>query len=403
MAVRRRRQLPPRSPRRFSKRKSQRVQRHLNRRSQRLAAIDRRLIQNFEWPIFVMGLSLAIIGVVNLISASPEQTGGIPDTAWRQLIWTGVGLGALVVTLLLDYRNLQRLAFPLYFLCIGLLAAVLLTGPIIGGSQRWLVFGSIRLQPSEPTKLAVMILFARLLARRTSNAEIGLTDLVAPALLMAVPAALVLRQPDLGTTLLILIVPGTYLLVARVRIRSLVSLAAAGAAAALTGWFFYLHDYQKERVLTFLNPERDPLGAAYHAIQSRIAVGSGGLFGKGYLRGPQSQLDFLPEQQTDFVFSVLAEEWGFVGAGAVLLLYLGMMIRGLMIAHASRDLFGTYLAVGVVALFFWAGAINVGMVVGVLPVVGVPLPMLSYGGSSLLTCMIGLGLLMNISMRRYIF
>ncbi len=368
-----------------------------------MPAIDRRLIQNFEWPIFVMGLLLAAIGVINLISASPEQTGGIPQTAWRQLMWTGIGLAALLVALAPDYRNLERLAWPIYLGCIALLVAVLVTAPIIGGSQRWLVYGSFRLQPSELTKLAMLLLFARMLARRSSPDEIGLTDLVGPALLIAVPAVLVLRQPDLGTTLLILIVPGTYLLVARVRLLSLVSLGAAGVAAAATGWLFYLHDYQKERVLTFLNPERDPLGAAYHAIQSRIAVGSGGLFGKGFLRGPQSQLDFLPEQQTDFVFSVLAEEWGFVGAAAVLLLYLGIMIRGLMIAHASKDQFGAYLAVGVVALFFWAGAINVGMVLGVLPVVGVPLPLLSYGGSSLLTCMIAMGLLMNVSMRRYVF
>ncbi len=368
-----------------------------------MSIIDRRLIQNFEWPIFSMGLLLAGIGVINLISASPEQTGAIPSTAWRQLLWLGIGLGALFVTMIIDYRNLERLAFPIYFACVGLLVAVLVAGPIIGGSQRWIVFGSARLQPSELTKLAMLVLFARMLGRRTSTTEIGLADLIIPAMLIAVPAALVLRQPDLGTTLLILIVPGTFLLVARVRTTLLASLAGGGIVAAASGWFFYLHDYQKERVFTFLNPERDPLGAAYHAIQSRIAVGSGGLFGKGYLRGPQSQLDFLPEQQTDFVFSVLAEEWGFVGAGFVLLLYLGILIRGLMIANASKDQFGAYLAVGVVALFFWAGAINVGMVVGVLPVVGVPLPFLSYGGSSLLTCMIGLGLIMNVSRRRYVF
>jgi rod shape determining protein RodA len=188
-----------------------------------------------------------------------------------------------------------------------------------------------------------------------------------------------------------------------VRVSSLVLIASAGIVAVTVAWFFFLHDYQKERVFTFLNPERDPLGAAYHSIQAQIAVGSGGLFGKGFMLGSQSQLDFLPEEQTDFVFSVLGEEWGFIGSATVLLLYLGILIRGLMIAHSSKDLFGAYLAVGIVALFFWAGAINVGMVIGVLPVVGVPLPMLSYGGSALLTCMVALGLLMNVSMRRYIF
>ncbi len=165
----------------------------------------------------------------------------------------------------------------------------------------------------------------------------------------------------------------------------------------------YLRDYQKERLFTFLDPERDPLGAAYHAIQSQIAVGSGGLLGEGFLQGTQSQLDFLPEQQTDFVFSVLAEEWGFVGAGLVLGVYVALMLRGLIIARVSKDVFGCGLALGVAALFFWSGAINVGMVLGVLPVVGVPLPLLSYGGSSLLTCFIGTGLMMNVSMRRYVF
>ena len=157
------------------------------------------------------------------------------------------------------------------------------------------------------------------------------------------------------------------------RVFSFVLLALFGIGAAAVAWFFFLHDYQKERVFTFLNPERDPLGAAYHAIQSQIAVGSGGLFGKGFGQGSQSQLDFLPEQQTDFVFSVLGEEWGFVGVAVVLLLYLGILLRGLMIAHSSKDLFGSYLALGIVALFFWAGVINIGMVIGVLPVVGVPL------------------------------
>jgi rod shape determining protein RodA len=263
--------------------------------------------------------------------------------------------------------------------------------------------GFARLQPSELAKVAMILLFSRLLARRTSSREMGLLDLLAPAVLIGIPAALVLKQPDLGTTLVIGAVSCSYLLVARVRLASLVTLALGGIVAAAGAWMFFLHDYQKERVLTFLDPERDPLGSAYHAIQSQIAIGSGGLLGKGFLRGPQTQLDFLPEQQTDFVFSVLGEEWGFVGAAVMLLLYLGLVLRGLQIAHVSKDLFGTYLAVGVVALFFWAGAINVGMVIGVLPVVGVPLPMFSYGGSSLLTCMIAIGLLMNVSMRRYLF
>jgi rod shape determining protein RodA len=261
----------------------------------------------------------------------------------------------------------------------------------------------VNLQPSELAKLAMILLFARLLSRRTTAVAMGLLDLALPGILIAIPAALILKQPDLGTTLVVSVVSVSFLAVTRVRFSSLLTLGTAGVAGITTAWFFFLHDYQKERVFTFLNPERDPLGAAYHSIQGLIAVGSGGLFGKGFLQGSQSQLDFLPEQQTDFVFSVLGEEWGFVGTATMLLLYLGILIRGLMIAHSSKDLFGAYVSVGVVALFFWAGAINIGMVIGVFPVVGVPLPLLSYGGSALLTCMVALGLLMNVSMRRYVF
>jgi len=368
-----------------------------------MPGIDRRLIQNFEWPIFVMGLGVALIGIVNLISASPERGAFLPDTAWRQVVWMALGLALLLATLLLDYRTLERIAIPFYGGVILLLVAVLFIGRIVNGSQRWIDLGPFNLQPSELAKLALIILFARLLARRSATSSIGLLDLIFPALLVAIPAALVVKQPDLGTALVLCVVSASFLAVTRVRVGSLVLIVAGAVAAVTVAWLFFLHDYQKERVFTFMNPERDPLGAAYHAIQSQIAVGSGGLFGKGFLHGSQSQLDFLPEEQTDFVFSVLGEEWGFVGTATVLLLYLGILIRGLMIAHSSKDLFGAYLAVGIVSLFFWAGAINVGMVIGVLPVVGVPLPMLSYGGSALLTCMIALGLLMNVSMRRYIF
>jgi rod shape determining protein RodA len=218
-----------------------------------------------------------------------------------------------------------------------------------------------------------------------------------------IPAALVFKQPDLGSGLLLLLIAGSFLLLVPVPIRSLGWMAVVSGAAALGTWFFYLHEYQKERILTFLNPDRDPLGSAYHTIQSQIAVGSGGLLGKGFLEGSQSQLQFLPEQPTDFVFSVLAEEWGFIGAGFVLLLYLALLLRGLVVARTAKDLFGTALALGAVAMLFWPAAVNLAMVIGLLPVVGTPLPFLSYGGSSLLVSFAAIGLLMNISMRRYLF
>jgi rod shape determining protein RodA len=368
-----------------------------------MPAIDRRLIQNFEWPLFSLVVGLSLIGVINLVSAAPETSTWLPATAKRQLYWFLIGVVALFAAIIPDYRTLRRLAFPVYVLGIGLLVAVLIVGPVINGSQRWIVTGPFRTQPAEFMKLAIIILCSRLLARRGGTTPVGLSELLAPAVLVAIPVALVLRQPDLGTAMLIALLAGTYLLVARIRLATLAGLGAVGILGASGSWFYYLHDYQKERVLTFLNPERDPLGSAYHAIQSQIAVGSGGFFGKGFLQGSQSQRGFLPEQQTDFVFSVLAEEWGFVGAAFVMLLYLGIILRALMIARASKDQFGANLAIGVSALFFWAALVNIGMVLGLAPVVGVPLPLFSYGGSSLLTCLIGAGLLMNISMRRYVF
>jgi rod shape determining protein RodA len=369
-----------------------------------MPGIDRRLIQHFDWSLFGTALLLALVGVGNLVSAAPESAAtGMPDTALRQLTFLGIGLIVLLVALIPDYRILERLALPLYLGTLVLLVVLLFAGPVINGSQRWLVMGSLRLQPSELAKLALLVLFARILTRRATAPELRLRDLIGPALLAAAPVALVLRQPDLGTAMLLALIAGTFILFSRIRIRSLLWLGAAGVAAAGSAWFFYLHDYQKERVLTFLDPDRDPLGSAYHAIQSQIAVGSGGWFGMGFMRGPQSQLDFLPEQQTDFVFSVLAEEWGFVGAALVLLLYLAILVRGLLVARDAKEPFGAYLAIGIVALLFWPVVINVAMVIGLAPVVGVPLPLLSYGGSSLITCMAGLGLLINVSMRRYVF
>ena len=361
------------------------------------------MIQHFEWPVFGLALGLAFVGIVNLISAAPEQAGAIPATVTRQIGWLGLGLVGLVLALVPDYRSLERFALAFWGLAVALLVLVLVVGPVIKGAQRWIVLGPGQLQPSELAKLALVVVLARVLARLSSAPELGLRHLGVPALLVAAPIALVLRQPDLGTALVLALLAGTLVLFSKIRFGSVAWLGAAGMAAASFAWVFTLHDYQKKRVLTFLDPDRDPLGVAYHAIQSQIAIGSGGFFGKGFRAGSQSQLDFLPEQQTDFVFSVLGEEWGFLGAAIVLVLYLALLVRGLAIARASKDLFGAFLAIGVVALLFWPCAINVAMVLGTAPVVGIALPFLSYGGSALVTTMVGIGLLMNVSMRRYLF
>lgn len=368
-----------------------------------MSGIDRRQLETFEWPLFAMAFALTAIGIVNLVSAAPEQVGGIPPTAMRQLAVFGVGLVAMALTLLVDYRTLGRLAAPIFVGTVVLLVAVLVTGPVIKGAQRWLVLGPLRIQPSELAKLGCVLIIARWLDRNSEQSEMRLSHLIPLGLIIAVPFALIMQQPDLGTAVLIALLGVSILPVTGVPLRGFVGLAGAGVAAVAGAWIFYLRDYQKERVFTFLDPSRDPLGAAYHAIQSQIAIGSGGLLGKGFGLGSQSQLDFLPEQQTDFVFSVLGEEWGFIGAGLVLLLYLGLLLRGLSIARSSKEPFGSYLALGVVAMLFWPAAINAAMVLGLAPVVGVPLPFLSYGRSALGVSWIGVGLLMNISMRRYLF
>jgi rod shape determining protein RodA len=323
--------------------------------------------------------------------------------AWRQALLLGVGLVGMSILLLIDYRAWDRLAVPAYVGCLLLLVAVLVVGDVVKGSQRWLVAGSFRIQPSEVAKFALVVLLARAVHRRRPSPNARLQELALPAFLTLIPVALVFKQPDLGSGLLLLLIAGSFLLMIPVPIRSLGWMGVVSGAAALGTWFFYLHDYQKERILTFVNPDRDPLGSAYHTIQSQIAVGSGGLLGKGFLDGSQSQLQFLPEQPTDFVFSVLAEEWGFIGAGVVLLLYLALLLRGIVIARTAKDLFGTALALGAVAMLFWPAVINLAMVIGLLPVVGTPLPFLSYGGSSLLVSFAAIGLLMNVSMRRYLF
>jgi rod shape determining protein RodA len=368
-----------------------------------LLAIDRRLVQNFDWVLAGLAIGLAVLGILNLISAAPEDPGRIPALAIRQLFWLGAGSIAMTVMLTIDYRVWERLAIPIYVIGLVLLVAVLIVGPVIKGSQRWLVFGPVRLQPSELAKLTVIFVLARFVHRRAPGPEARLRELIVPLILVLIPVGLVMKQPDLGSGLLLLLVAGSFLLILPVPLRALGWMAAVLGAAAGGAWMFYLHDYQKERVLTFLNPERDPLGAAYHTIQSQIAIGSGGFFGEGFLQGSQSQLQFLPEQPTDFVFSVLAEEWGFLGASIVLIFYLALLLHGLVVARTAKNLFGSALALGAVSVLFWPAAINLAMVVGLLPVVGVPLPFLSYGGSSLLVSMIAVGLLMNVSMRRYLF
>lgn len=358
----------------------------------------RSLWRRAPWGLILVALLLTAVGILNLASASRTADASL----WTsQLVWVG---GAYVVVLLLlavDYERLYQLAWPFWILVVALLVAVELRGEVAMGAKRWLVLGPIRLQPSELAKLAVILVLARLYEDDGEKPEgYGLVELWRPALVVGIPAGLTLVQPDLGTAALIGAVAGTMVLVARVRTGTLAILGAGGIVAGVLSWFFVLREYQKKRVLAFLDPEADILGSGYHANQSMIAVGSGRWAGKGWGQGTQTQLSFLPEQHTDFVFSVFAEEWGFRGGALLLAAYAALCFMGLKIAAQARDRHGAFLAVGAVALIFWHTLVNIGMVTGLLPVVGVTLPFMSYGRSSGLTTVLAIGILANVGARR---
>jgi len=309
----------------------------------------------------------------------------------------------MVLALAVDYRRLERLSAPFFRASLLLLASTLVLAPVTRGNRSWLIYGPLSLQPAELAKVGLVIALARWFHRNPAARVTRLRDLLAPGLIAALPVGIIVLQRDMGVAVLTLLIACTYLPFTGIPWRAWAMLAGVGVMGLAGIWTFALRDYQQKRILDFLDPSRDPLASGYQAIQSKIAIGSGGLFGKGYLEGPQTQLRFLPTQHSDFVFSVLAEEWGFIGSVVVLGLYLGVLIWGLWIARNSKDGFGAMLAVGIVGLLFWPVVINVAMVLGLAPVIGVPFPLLSYGGSALLASLIGLGLPLNVSMRRYIF
>ena len=363
---------------------------------------DRRLVSNFDWVLLLTVLLIAGIGIANLYSATYSwHPGGMP-LYLKQLLWLSGGVLLAQLICLFDYRHLEHFALHIYGLSLGLLIYVLIVGRTAMGATRWIHLGFFNLQPGEVIKIAMILLLARIFAKTANPFGYGLFELWKPALWLLLPVVLILKEPDLGTAMMVIFISGTMLLFAGVKRGTLIGLVLLGGLVAVAGWFG-LHDYQRARIRTFLNPEADPLGSGYHIIQSKIAVGSGGFLGKGFIQGTQSQLSFLPERHTDFAFSVFAEEWGFAGSSVLLFLYLFLIVWALYVARRAADKFGLFLAVGVAAMFFWHIVVNLGMVIGLLPVVGVPLPLFSYGGTSMVTTMIGVGLLLNVSMRRFMF
>jgi rod shape determining protein RodA len=343
-----------------------------------------------HWGIVANMLLIAVIGFAMMISAG----GGMSPWAWPQMARFALAFCMMVVLAVLPMRLLLDHAYLIYLSCLAVLIGVDIAGHTGMGAQRWLSLGGMNIQPSEFMKLAVILALARYFHRMYPEDIKRIPFLIPPVVMIVVPAILILRQPNLGTTVITVTVGGMMCFLAGVQWRYFIGLAVGALAAAPMAWHF-LHDYQKRRVLTFLDPEKDPLGAGYNILQSMIAIGSGGLFGKGFMQGSQNQLNFLPEKHTDFIFTVLAEEFGFLGSVFLLLLYMLLLLYGFMVAANSRSTFGALLALGVTTMIFIHVLINVGMVMGMLPVVGVPLPLMSYGGSITVSTVLAVGLLLN--------
>jgi len=320
----------------------------------------------------------------------------------KQLIAIGTGMGLMIFLLFIDYRHLDRWSYVIYFFTLVLLIFVLYHGRVVAGSRRWIVLGMLRFQPSEIVKLSVIIVLGHYYSKVITDQGLSFKDLIIPLILTGLPCLFILKQPDLGTSGLIFLNASAMTWFVKVKKRTLLVIIAILLICLPLGWFS-LKDYQKERIQSFMDPNSDPLGSGYHVIQSKIAIGSGKMFGKGFLKGTQNDLAFLPEQHTDFIFSVLAEEFGFIGSITVIITYLMLILWILYVANSSKDVFSKIVSVGICAMIFWQVVINIGMVMGLMPVVGVTLPLISYGGSSIVTSLIGIGIVLNISMRRYIF
>jgi rod shape determining protein RodA len=346
-----------------------------------------------DLPLLIGLVALSGIGLVVLYSAGGESTGLVI----RQAIRLSIAFAVMLVLAQIAPRHLFQWSPWLYVIGLLLLIVVLYFGDAVQGAQRWLRFGPLKFQPSELAKLTVPLMVAYFFADRSIPPRT--LEVVAAALIVVVPTLLIIRQPDLGTALLIACSGGFVLFLAGLRWRLILGLLIAFAASAPAMWHL-LHDYQRRRVLTFFDPEQDPLGAGYHIIQSKIAIGSGGLFGKGWLNGSQGQLEFLPERSTDFIFAVIGEELGLMGVLAILLIYLFIVARGLFIAATAQDTFSRLLAGSISLTFFFYFFVNTAMVTGLLPVVGIPLPLVSAGGTSMVTLMTGFGILMSIQTHR---
>jgi rod shape determining protein RodA len=352
-----------------------------------------RLTGGIDGPLLSLSLTLVVLGLATLFSASYEQPGRVAAQVSNLL----VALAAMWLVARVPPQTLMRFAVPAYLIGVALLVAVALAGDVVNGARRWLHVGVARFQPSEMMKLALPLMLAWYFHKNEST--LRMRDFAVAALLLAVPVLLIARQPDLGTAVLVAAAGCYAIFFAGIGWRIIAALGVLGMASLLPLWGM-LHDYQRRRILTLIDPTQDPLGAGYHSIQSTIAVGSGGITGKGWLQGTQTHLEFIPEKHTDFIFAVFSEEFGLIGNLILLTLYALLIARGLMIAANAATFFSRLLAATITLMFFTYAFVNMGMVSGILPVVGVPLPFVSYGGTALLTLFIGIGILMSVHSHR---
>ena len=354
-------------------------------------------LADVNWLLVILLSLVAGFGFAMLYSAA---NGDFDPWASRQMMRFGAGLVLMLMVAMVDIRIWFRHAYLIYLLALALLIAVEVMGVIGMGARRWVDLGLFQLQPSEIMKIALILALARYF-HGIAHEDIGrIPLLIVPALMTILPAVLIVRQPDLGTAALIMMLATAILFLAGVRIWKFMLGFALLVAAVPIAWSFLLHDYQRQRILTYLNPERDPLGAGYHIMQSKIALGSGGVFGKGFMQGTQSHLNFLPERQTDFIFTMLAEEFGLIGCLTLVSLYIFILAYGVAISLRARSQFGRLVGMGVIVTFFLYIFINIAMVTGLIPVVGVPLPLVSYGGTALLSLLFSFGLLISVYIHR---
>ncbi|HZX36292.1 MAG TPA: rod shape-determining protein RodA [Thermodesulfobacteriota bacterium] len=360
--------------------------------------IDRRYIAHLDWVIIGAALILSLMGIATIFSATFAQDAHFYK---KQFSWLVIGFFIMIPVVAVNYSHFSRFGYVIFGASILSLILALTIGRTVAGAQRWISLGFLSFQPSEFAKIAFIIALAKHLSSvKVPPKGLDFKELIAPLAILFIPFILIAKQPDLGTALIFCAIFASMTLMMRIRFRVLLAAAFATAILIPLAWG-HLKAYQKARVLSFMDPSKDPLGSGYHIIQSKIAVGSGGLIGKGFTQGTQGSLMFLPEHHTDFIFSILSEEWGFAGVLAALILFLTLILRGMDVVKNAKDRFGFLVSFGIISMLFWHVTINLGMVTGLLPVVGVPLPFFSYGGSFLLTVLISMALLININMRRF--